>query len=47
MGGWGLENPYDVRILNALEIIGRSLIMFALFVETMILVPYTTRSDEF
>ncbi len=23
--GWGLENPYSVRILNPLEIIGRSL----------------------
>ncbi len=26
MGGWGLKNPYGVRILNPLEIIGRSLI---------------------
>ncbi len=25
MGGWGLENSYGVRILNPLEIIGRSL----------------------
>ncbi len=25
VGGWGLDNPYDVRILNPLEIIGRSL----------------------
>ena len=25
VGGWGLENPYSVRILNLLEIIGRSL----------------------
>ncbi len=25
MGGWGLDNPYSVRILNTLEIIGRSL----------------------
>ncbi len=25
VGGWGLENPYGVRILNPLEIIGRSL----------------------
>ncbi len=25
MGGWGLENPYSVGILNPLEIIGRSL----------------------
>ncbi len=25
MGRWGLENPYGVRILNPLEIIGRSL----------------------
>ncbi len=26
VGGWGLDNPYGVRILNPLEIIGRSLI---------------------
>ncbi len=26
MGGWGLDNPYGVRILNPLEIIERSLI---------------------
>ncbi len=26
VGGWGLENTYSVRILNMLEIIGRSLI---------------------
>ncbi len=26
VGGWGLEIPYGVRILNPLEIIGRSLI---------------------
>ncbi len=25
VGGWGLDNPYGVRILNPLEIIGRSL----------------------
>ncbi len=25
VGGWGLENSYGVRILNLLEIIGRSL----------------------
>ncbi len=25
VGGWGLRNPYGVRILNPLEIIGRSL----------------------
>ncbi len=25
VGGWGLKNPYVVRILNPLEIIGRSL----------------------
>ncbi len=25
VGGWGLENTYGVRILNPLEIIGRSL----------------------
>ena len=25
VGGWGLENPYGVRILNPLEIIGLSL----------------------
>ena len=25
VGGWGLENPYGVRILNPLEIIGQSL----------------------
>ena len=25
VGGWGLDNPYSVRILNPLEIIGRSL----------------------
>ena len=26
VGGWGPENPYGVRILNMLEIIGRPLI---------------------
>ena len=25
VGGWGLKNPYGVRILNSLAIIGRSL----------------------
>ncbi len=25
VGGWGLDNPYGVRILNPLEIIGQSL----------------------
>ncbi len=25
VGGWGLKNPYGVRILNPLEIIGQSL----------------------
>ncbi len=25
MSGWGLANPYDVRILNLLRIIGRTL----------------------
>ncbi len=25
VGEWGLDNPYGVRILNPLEIIGRSL----------------------
>ncbi len=28
VGGWGLEIPYGVRILNPLEIIGRSLNKF-------------------
>ncbi len=27
VGGWGLENPYGVRILNSLKIVGRSLII--------------------
>ena len=30
MGGWGLKNPYGVRILNLLEIIGRSLMLMSI-----------------
>ncbi len=35
MGGWGLENPYGVRILNTLEIIGRSLTYIMLVTTTI------------
>ena len=40
--GWGLENPYGVRILNPLEIIGRSLSLCN-YNYTICLVPYANR----
>ena len=35
VGGWGLKNPYCVRILNLLKIIGRSLIQVDLWSDTI------------